>query len=344
MDVRTTPYTSDWYSNISSNGRKHCREHLIEVRKIIAVVRKIRSLPQTGIGPRADRVVSSSDDKESLLVELRDLLHRAEFWYFINPPLLKDSRVLEENGLPAIFTNDDGVFPPDILEDAAALYKRWMAGNLDPELLRGLVVNRRRNKTTEKENLARAFDKTYDYIVSCNYVGNGELTNGQWWPLQMCAIRDGAHGETEAGIHGSPDRGAHSIVLSGGAPPGGKAYEDHDTGEIIQYCGTAGKEGKPTARTQYMLKSQKTGNPIRVLRTHKLADSNPYRPAMGIRYDGVYKITGCKLLDQKTHMYQFVLRRIPGQHPIRSSGPGARPTVQEQQRYKEIRKLQGLEV
>ena len=41
-------------------------------------------------------------------------------------------------------------------------------------------------------------------------------------------MRDGAHGEIEAGIHGQPGKGAYSIVLSG------SGYSDIDEGNTLK--------------------------------------------------------------------------------------------------------------
>ena len=37
--------------------------------------------------------------------------------------------------------------------------------------------------------------------ISWDYAGAGNLGVGQWWPLQMCAKRNRAHGEIEAAVH-----------------------------------------------------------------------------------------------------------------------------------------------
>jgi hypothetical protein len=48
------------------------------------------------------------------------------------------------------------------------------------------------------------------------------------WPNRLCAIRDGAHGEHEAGIYGKKDRGAFAVVVAAGG------YADEDHGEVCQ--------------------------------------------------------------------------------------------------------------
>lgn len=44
--------------------------------------------------------------------------------------------------------------------------------------------------------------------------GHNGLEVGDWWPLQLCALRDGAHGSAQGGIAGSATTGAYSIIVS----------------------------------------------------------------------------------------------------------------------------------
>ena len=56
-------------------------------------------------------------------------------------------------------------------------------------------------------------DETYarrEYKIT----GHNGLEIGQWWPLRICALRDGAHGAMQGGIAGSSATGAYSIVIS----------------------------------------------------------------------------------------------------------------------------------
>lgn len=52
--------------------------------------------------------------------------------------------------------------------------------------------------------------------------GHNGLAVGAWFPMQRCALVKGAHGMSVAGISGSADYGAYSIVVGGGA------YKDVD--------------------------------------------------------------------------------------------------------------------
>ena len=210
-----------------------------------------------------------------------------------------------------------------------------MAGKLDPSLLVGIKTFNKKAKTG-RESVSRSFDKDFKWRVSCHYQGQGDLINGTWWPLQLCALRDGAHGETEAGIHGHPDIGALSIVLSGGG------YEDIDDGEIVKYCGTSGSTGAELAGTRHLLRACSEKTPVRVLRSHALPSTNKYRPVKGTRYDGIYLVEGSELLDPEKAMPRFGLVRVEGQHPIRYQGVEKRPTDEELSEYQKIRHLSGL--
>lgn len=78
-----------------------------------------------------------------------------------------------------------------------------------------------------KKKTSYSLDKAYTEKKSSNVAGHNNLTNGQWWPLRICALRDGAHGEQEAGIHGQTGKGAFSVVVAAGG------YADKDHGEVI---------------------------------------------------------------------------------------------------------------
>lgn len=107
------------------------------------------------------------------------------------------------------------------------------------------------------------------------------------------ALREaGVHLPLQAGIHGKPDSGAPSIVVSGG-------YEDDDDqGDVIFYTGQGGRDtnsGRQTADQDWLRgngglrHSCLEGLPVRVIRG---AGGDPnYSPATGYRYDGLYKVS-----------------------------------------------------
>lgn len=126
-----------------------------------------------------------------------------EFLSSLSQVLVQKSGLLNDDGLRLIIEDRvQGIsFPADIRGDADMLYRKWMAGIIDPNLYRGIATKTGTGKE-ERAFKSHSIAQNYPGKVSCNYVGAGNLVIGQWWPLQMCAKRDGAHGEVEAGIHG----------------------------------------------------------------------------------------------------------------------------------------------
>ena len=324
VETRRTREPSDFYNSINMK-EKHSRSDVETVKYITTLIKRCQDLPPTS---NPDRLYS----------DLRQRLHQMEFFDFISGVILKKSKVLDDvHGLPAIF--DESLsknvhYPWDIRADSESLYLRWMQGITDPHLLRGIETVRKTTGGTKRTK--HRLDSTYKDRKSCEHVGAGDLQNGQWWPLQIAAMRDGAHGEIEAGIHGKPEKGAFSVVLSGGG------YADVDEGTAIRYCGTSGAAGKPTLGTNYLKVACGLGNPVRVLRSAALPARNPYRPSRGLRYDGLYDVVSFEVLDEATAMHRFLLQRREGQDPIRYTGVEARPTNEEVAEYTKIRGLLGL--
>lgn len=270
-----------------------------------------------------------------LFEKLRKRIHDMETYDFVSGVLLRKSKVLEDKGLDSIIEDETVGYPCDIRSDALGLYRKWRNGVLDPHLLRG--IDTKKGKNAKGNNFtSRNFEAGYPNKKSCNYTGEGNLVNGQWWPLQICAMRDGAHGELEGGIHGQAGKWAYSIVLGGGG------YSDVDEGNMVKYCGTSGAGGEASAGTKMLKKAHEEAKDVRVLRSATLAKDNNYRPSKGLRYDGVYKITGYEILDAGSAMHRFTLRRRSHQDLIRCSGVAARPTEEELSEYSKIRGLTGL--
>nr|CAD7576574.1 unnamed protein product [Timema californicum] len=147
------------------------------------------------------------------------------------------------------------------------------------------------------------------------------------------ASEAGIHRPHVAGIHGREDRGAFSIVLSGG-------YEDDvDNGDEFWYTGSGGRDLSGNKRTAAQSSDQKLtrmnralalncnapineqkgseskdwkkGKPVRVIRSSKLAKHSTYAPSKGNRYDGIYKVV--KYYPEKGKagfiVWRYVLRR-----------------------------------
>lgn len=113
---------------------------------------------------------------------------------------------------------------------------------------------------------------------------------GSTFATRKEAAAAGIHKPLQAGISGSKDEGADSIVISGG-------YEDDfDSGDEIVYTGEGGQDdkGRHIANQELvrgnlaLAKSEIDSLPVRVIRG---ADKkNPFAPESGYRYDGLYKV------------------------------------------------------
>ncbi|MER6359370.1 YDG/SRA domain-containing protein [Kitasatospora sp. NPDC001527] len=97
------------------------------------------------------------------------------------------------------------------------------------------------------------------------------------------------HRQLQAGISGTKDRGAESIVASGG-------YEDdEDLGNVIIYTGQGGRndsgqqiaDQELTLGNAALMTSRTTGMPVRVVRGVRKAGS---ASAMDYRYDGLFHV------------------------------------------------------
>ncbi|KAL1954590.1 hypothetical protein VTO42DRAFT_885 [Malbranchea cinnamomea] len=278
-------------------------------------------------------VNAAPHELEGLFNNIRERLHMIQF----SSTPAESEHVLtkfldDRTGLPAIVNSR--VAPWDIKLDAEMLLIRWKRGDVTPDLDRGLLVRRTEGKDANGPGgVSRSIDPQFAFRRQSGFIGEGHLRNGQWWPWQIAAVRDGAHGDSEAGISGH-DSLAVSIVLSSSGK--GRSYADIDQGDKISYCGTRGKDKQVSAGTQLMLESAKRSTPIRVLRSAKLPSINPYRPASGLRYDGLYIIVGKEIIDEESMLYRFELERCKDQTPIRYQGKEARPTAQEQEEFRRI--------
>ena len=120
------------------------------------------------------------------------------------------------------------------------------------------------------------------------------------------------HTPTNAGISGSQNEGAESIVISGG-------YEDdQDFGDEIIYTGSGGQDGSGkqiadqtlTRSNKALAKNEIDGLPVRVIRgAHK---GSPFAPASGYRYDGLYRVESHWSETGKSgfKMYRFRLLKL----------------------------------
>ena len=116
------------------------------------------------------------------------------------------------------------------------------------------------------------------------------VTVGASFPSRSALAAAKVHPPLQSGISGGID-GADSIVVSGG-------YEDDkDRGDEIIYTGQGGNDpdtGRQVADQEWvrgnagLVRSQLEGRPVRVVRGAHVG--NPFAPASGYRYDGIYYV------------------------------------------------------
>ncbi|KAF2846911.1 hypothetical protein T440DRAFT_471434 [Plenodomus tracheiphilus IPT5] len=126
---------------------------------------------------------------------LRNEVHKAEIKLSVTKFILKKARILSpDTGLPAIFRKDAN-FPPDLKADSFQLYNRWYNQDFDQDILRGIITK------ADKDRNNDSLDPKYraQHPASAKYYGQGNLVLGQWWPTQLCTMRDGAHGAAQGG-------------------------------------------------------------------------------------------------------------------------------------------------
>lgn len=117
------------------------------------------------------------------------------------------------------------------------------------------------------------------------------INEGQSFRNRLDLSFSNVHKPTQAGISGSQNEGADSIVVSGG-------YEDdEDHGDVIIYTGHGGRKDGSTKQVvnQELVRGNlalalnvKSGLPVRVIRgSHK---GSIYGPEEGYRYDGLFRV------------------------------------------------------
>lgn len=95
--------------------------------------------------------------------------------------------------------------PADIVLDAESILTRWRNEDFDPALLKGIELSQTIKRgagggsRNTKRNTHYKLEDNYPFKKNPHVPGHNGLTIGDWWPLQICALRDGAHGEMEAG-------------------------------------------------------------------------------------------------------------------------------------------------
>lgn len=194
-------------------------------------------------------------------------------------------------------------------------------------IMHGILVDHNSMMTTYKidDNFPHRSAKVFDH--------NG-MEVEQWWPRQICALRDGAHGSKTGGISGSLTYGAYSIVVSG-------LYADLDAdyGDQLYYSGSKSHDNTDPAvpvvsdATKALQHSRLTGKVVRVLRAS--SGEGYLSPSVGLRYDGLFRVVLEETMKNRRGgaYLRFRLVRIVEQPPIDRS----RPSMEERGDYECVR-------
>lgn len=156
---------------------------------------------------------------------------------------------------------------------------------------------------------------------------------GQLFPDRRALSQAGVHRPTQAGISGSAEEGADSIVLSGG-------YEDdEDLGDVIIYTGHGGQD--PNSREQVrdqeltrqnlaLAVSMQQGLPVRV--TRGAAHRSEWSPEAGYRYTGIYRVTSFWHDRGRSgyNVWRFRLEKVPSTESSTSTSEESRSSGNQQ--------------
>ena len=258
---------------------------------------------------------------------LLEALHDASF-LIVTPQLLRNHGLLHGEGLPAIFRPSEPnshSFPYYLVADAEELYRKWADQKFDTDLMHGITFNAKQGAAIKSE-----------YKRDWKVIGNNNLVNGQWWPQQICAVRDGAHGSVQGGIAAVTGTGVVSVVLAAGKTEHGQ-YPNVDNGDEVLYCGTDGKDGTITDNTQRMLDTLVAGHTVRLIRSSTCAISR-FRPDVGFVTTGYTRSSnmscstptsrGTALLSSERRVkIQYGTRDLESDRHIRKCGNGKNYTT-----------------
>ncbi|KAF2668600.1 hypothetical protein BT63DRAFT_280952 [Microthyrium microscopicum] len=246
------------------------------------------------------------------------------------------------SGLPDIA--DDSIIAWDIRSDATELFRRWARETADEELSGQLMWGCRRGEINQNETTASSKQTSNNWKLAPAYNnrryaewGHNGVCNGQWVPYKTATLRDGSHGMMQAGISGKTKEGAWSITVAGKSE-----YDDRDEGDDLWYTGTKGNPLAHSKDTELLITAKTKNKEVRVIRAgRETGTESIYSPPFGFRYDGLYRVVDYKMVDPSISHYQFHLRRIPGQDPIRYQGVERRPTDQELMHMDRLKKQFG---
>ena len=138
----------------------------------------------------------------------------------------------------------------------------------------------------------------------------GSYRPGDTFRNRIDLALSGVHRPRRAGVCGTQQLGAESIVLAG-------QYEEDDFGEEeILYSGNGGRDPKTgrqitdqvaTTGILALLQSAETGRPVRVLRKVPAEDGGPEV----YRYEGLYRVVSSSFGPGKSGFQVYVFRLRP---------------------------------
>jgi hypothetical protein len=168
----------------------------ISQQKLMWLERK-RPRPQELAAIDALKACIGRCEKNRLTKDFKDLhdhVHKAEIMLRMDKFKVRKTRILTEDGLPRIF-GEAADFPWDLKADAWHLYERWVAEDFDNDILRGIITVKAKDRNGDR------LDRTYrnKHPRDPKVFGDNGAVLGQWWPSQLCAVRDGIHGAPQAG-------------------------------------------------------------------------------------------------------------------------------------------------
>jgi len=172
--INTKRTRSDWYLN--ANMKRNFKRS--DVHRLAYVKTLIDNVVTAAAKGQANNI-------EKHTSELRSHLHDMEFYPFLSDVLIRKSKVLEVEGILQILDGPNkDLFPWDIRADAEALWQRWMSGDVDTELLRG-IESSRLVKDDGSTRRTSKLDKGFANKKSANVLGSNGLISGQLWPSRL---------------------------------------------------------------------------------------------------------------------------------------------------------------
>jgi hypothetical protein len=324
-----------WYSRLEGTKGSFTEQYQTQIEKRAdAALRSLKDCIDTACSSFSE---DSSNLHDDALSAVRVCLHHLLVFHTVKPSMLYEHRLLHDGAGIRLLTDrivTGGIeWPFDIKDDARELHRRWWKEQFDSSMFRGIILGKTRNQSTTHDHSGDKLDPSWSKKFSLKGGNSGPngLFNGQWWPTQLAAMRDSAHGSSVKYIAHSPEHGAVSCILHGG--PDFSNNVDNGNEVLLGTSGTYDGKSLP-GRTLAMLRRCEIGEPIRLLRSSSIISK--YAPKAGLRYDGLYKVVEVETRplpsDSEQH-FRFRLVRCSGQDPIRYQAPHTRPTQQELDAY-----------